>query len=499
MTILVNFYNTPGYRTDHGANAVVVTGSSASYPYSSGLGYNIGWDSPSGSFTYHNRTTGGDPRLGGCVYLPSWTNNKFRIELPSAATYDVAAAFGDNSAGYNVHFQFLDNTTQFGSTIGPGYTGGAARFKDATNVERTSASDWVSNNALLTRAFSSTSFFCSRPVSGDLAVLAHVALYSTGGGPTTVVIGQAQEMDSAFAVTRSKIRPIDLATETETALPFEAAGVVIIGQAQESDTAFAMTRTKLRTIDLASETETAFPMTRSKVRTIGLSTESDSAFAFTLRKIRTIGLSTETEEAFPFTASGTKTVLTGLASETDEAFDLSRRKIRTIDLSLETDTAFSARPQKIKVIGLAVETETAHSVSSIPHVLLGPALETDTALPFSARSYTLIGQAVETNIAFPLVRAVVSIPRHEILRYTPHTVPGVSDENLKMVLTYVLEEYARIANVLDLLAQGHVELTFKAPTKPYEGMTRLADGTHWNPGSGKGVYTYFDGTWNKIS
>lgn len=34
------------------------------------------------------------------------------------------------------------------------------------------------------------------------------------------------------------------------------------------------------------------------------------------------------------------------------------------------------------------------------------------------------------------------------------------------------------------------------PSKPFEGMLVIADGTNWNPGSGQGVY-WFDGTsWN---
>ncbi len=37
-----------------------------------------------------------------------------------------------------------------------------------------------------------------------------------------------------------------------------------------------------------------------------------------------------------------------------------------------------------------------------------------------------------------------------------------------------------------------------APDKPREGDTRLADGTHWNPGSGQGVYTFYASAWHKL-
>jgi hypothetical protein len=37
-----------------------------------------------------------------------------------------------------------------------------------------------------------------------------------------------------------------------------------------------------------------------------------------------------------------------------------------------------------------------------------------------------------------------------------------------------------------------------APDKPFDGMTVLADGTDWDPGSGQGVYTYYGAAWNKL-
>jgi hypothetical protein len=36
------------------------------------------------------------------------------------------------------------------------------------------------------------------------------------------------------------------------------------------------------------------------------------------------------------------------------------------------------------------------------------------------------------------------------------------------------------------------------PPKPRTGMVVLADGTDWDPGSGAGVYCYYDGSWNKL-
>lgn len=45
-------------------------------------------------------------------------------------------------------------------------------------------------------------------------------------------------------------------------------------------------------------------------------------------------------------------------------------------------------------------------------------------------------------------------------------------------------------------------ITFKTltavPKKLYDGLTVLADGTSWNPGSGQGVYTYYGAAWHKL-
>lgn len=37
-----------------------------------------------------------------------------------------------------------------------------------------------------------------------------------------------------------------------------------------------------------------------------------------------------------------------------------------------------------------------------------------------------------------------------------------------------------------------------APAKYSDGVTVLADGTNWDPGSGQGVYTYYAGAWHKL-
>lgn len=63
---------------------------------------------------------------------------------------------------------------------------------------------------------------------------------------------------------------------------------------------------------------------------------------------------------------------------------------------------------------------------------------------------------------------------------------------------YIKDELLKVGAVLQLLAAGHVEMTYAAPAKPRTGDIRLADGTQWNPGAGAGVYAYYGGVWNKL-
>lgn len=67
---------------------------------------------------------------------------------------------------------------------------------------------------------------------------------------------------------------------------------------------------------------------------------------------------------------------------------------------------------------------------------------------------------------------------------------------------YIQSELQRIANVLELFAQGQMfEVSYAEPERPRTGMLRLADGTEWNPGSGRGLYWYDEDTasWKFIS
>lgn len=59
-----------------------------------------------------------------------------------------------------------------------------------------------------------------------------------------------------------------------------------------------------------------------------------------------------------------------------------------------------------------------------------------------------------------------------------------------------------LARVERALNDAQPDFTFAtlhaAPKKTWSGMTVLADGTDWNPGSGQGVYTFYASAWHKL-
>jgi hypothetical protein len=63
-------------------------------------------------------------------------------------------------------------------------------------------------------------------------------------------------------------------------------------------------------------------------------------------------------------------------------------------------------------------------------------------------------------------------------------------QSVGALLRYVQELEQRISSVVIALARGHLDELHAPPQKPRTGDLALADGTDWNPGSGRGVYWY---------
>ena len=81
------------------------------------------------------------------------------------------------------------------------------------------------------------------------------------------------------------------------------------------------------------------------------------------------------------------------------------------------------------------------------------------------------------------------------MSYVPTPTLAKTVEDLRRWLT---QELQRVANAFIQAQTPTIPLYTAAPSKPVLGQIVLADGTAWNPGSGRGLY-YYDGGWNFIA
>jgi hypothetical protein len=75
--------------------------------------------------------------------------------------------------------------------------------------------------------------------------------------------------------------------------------------------------------------------------------------------------------------------------------------------------------------------------------------------------------------------------------YSPQPPRNAGDE-------YAYQELARLARSLQQMEYMELKVWHAAPSRVVEGTVVLADGTDWNPGSGKGLYAWLDGAWFKL-
>ena len=66
------------------------------------------------------------------------------------------------------------------------------------------------------------------------------------------------------------------------------------------------------------------------------------------------------------------------------------------------------------------------------------------------------------------------------MRYEPEQAPK------EITAEYLIRELRRIADSI----KDRYEISYAEPDKPRAGDVVYADGTHWNPGSGEGIYRF---------
>lgn len=80
--------------------------------------------------------------------------------------------------------------------------------------------------------------------------------------------------------------------------------------------------------------------------------------------------------------------------------------------------------------------------------------------------------------------------------YSPAKMPVI--DSLDTLRRYIEEELRAIELAQAETVTLDLRPLYAEPLRPREGMIVFADGTVWDPGAGKGVYTYLSGAWSKL-
>lgn len=174
-----DFRATSGFVTDP-SNDDFNDVSTTSGTSSNGIAW--AWDQTIGNSRDRNASI--DPRLAGCMFVTVPDGSRtFTVTLPSAGTYDITLALGDQGNECIENLDILDNGSVLFTVCTNVDTGAANHFIDATGVIRTSDTDWVTNNAKKRLTFTTTSagFRLNAPSSFSNS-MAHLRIDPVSGG-----------------------------------------------------------------------------------------------------------------------------------------------------------------------------------------------------------------------------------------------------------------------------------------------------------------------------
>ena len=85
-----------------------------------------------------------------------------------------------------------------------------------------------------------------------------------------------------------------------------------------------------------------------------------------------------------------------------------------------------------------------------------------------------------------------------MVKFIPSRPPDQQTASTADVIEWAKQEFETVARNLQEHDITALKPLHVAPTKPREGNIAFADGTDWNPGSGRGIYEYRGGAWQKL-
>ncbi|MGW8178205.1 MAG: hypothetical protein ACWGQW_05470 [bacterium] len=196
------------------------------------------------------------------------------------------------------------------------------------------------------------------------------------------------------------------------------------------------------------------------------------------------------------------------ASDVEAASDVSAPTLATVhqlnatsvDCASDTSTPVIAQVHML----LATDVEAANDVSTpamesgVVHLTATDAESaSDVSAPALGQIHVLLSTGAEclSEVSVPvLVRTGSVEARGEAAIFLWDPVPL----DPAYLPVYLAEHFRRLHEVTRALSQGTFDVLHEEPEKYYTGMLVLADGTDWDPGSGEGIYCYYDAQWNKL-
>ena len=205
-----DFRNTAGYVTDPPTSTYVL--STTGYPTVRN-GVTFGWANTA-LVQARDRGMMVDPRLAGMNYVSNGTPAKFYIDLPSAGTYNLSLAMGDEGYGQcwtQCQMQFLDGSTVVGTVSGG--QEGLGYFYDAAG-NNWSAAAWPASNVPLQVTMNGTRLTVVVGTSnntGDTTPIAYLGLtqvsvlpgFSLSASPSSLTVPQDMQGASIIKATIS--------------------------------------------------------------------------------------------------------------------------------------------------------------------------------------------------------------------------------------------------------------------------------------------------------
>lgn len=82
------------------------------------------------------------------------------------------------------------------------------------------------------------------------------------------------------------------------------------------------------------------------------------------------------------------------------------------------------------------------------------------------------------------------------MTYVPQQIPSLN--GVDELRDWVQREFLRVAQGAQISERVTFNILYAAPPDPVAGMLVFADGTTWNPGSGRGLYEYRTSSWVKL-